>query len=299
MNTYLVVNGLNDRPGVYAVQVTISQLQEWLEENALRYALFPGAYLYFRIFKPKKGKIVRLPNVLPNAGRGIEGRSAIVLPGALLNEQYGLYQDKVFDGAFASEEHLRQVLPPNKNTELRVMPIEVAQELFPKTESTVRGLCVAGYNNEELLPLRSYSLLRWQRLAVSIRHCFHYLGAREIHLKDITEVDIKGDFILKKLEKTAARFSADINIVHNFDIEDRVKKPIYDAEKASAAIEDLRVYPHFYETALQLKEHQQTRTFEFSETIDISFGLSLEVLASFQGVFKGGYFRDFKVTMRF
>jgi len=309
MTTYLVVDKLTMPPGLYGINVTRGDLEELRLKGVLRVGefflmiMFPVVWFFWKLFLPRVGtataEFTKIP-MLPIRGNEEPWlKEAIIIPGELFKGHYELFNKKVFDGVFPGPAQLEEILPSNKLAELIILGYDGYIRSFPSSPRNINGLCIQDRLSGELIPIHNYSLRKWDLLGVLIRQCFGWLGATEITLLDKSKRDMSAQAEVKKLTARAIKFGANAEITHSFDIKETWGVPQWEPERVRRSVEMLSDFPHIHQKALQQLELRRSGTFTFKETIDLSFGVSLEFLAAFQGVLKGGYQREFSVSIVF
>lgn len=316
MKTYLVVDKLAAKPGIYGVNVDKIQLWKFIKTNypSLALLLIPyygipafSAYISARLgFKFGTNSVSHLVKIAGlKQKQQIIGSldkedllfdNAIIIYSELLNNRYNIIDNRVFDGVFKKPEQLKEILHPNRMAELIILTKESVQENFPQTQNVTLGLNIANDDNSMLIPLPDYSNRKWTMLTTSICHIFPYLGAKRLSIRDSTDTKVQVDI---KLKNKAIRCGMDFAMKRTFEIQETFSDYKYEPEFVKDKIYLLNAAPHIKQKALDLIQSKRNSVLKFTESLDVSFGLSVDLLVSFQGAFQGGFKREFNVELEF
>lgn len=316
MKTYLIVDKLAAKSGIYGINVNKTQLKDFIKKEypSLALLIIPyygipafAGYVAFKLgFKlgknsvPKLTKIADLKSVDKLIGKSdsndILFDDAIILFSDLINNKYKIIDHKMFDSVFKKPEQLKEVLPSDRMAELIIISKKSALKHFPKTQNIMLGLNVANDDNTMLIPLPDYSNRKWTMLTTSICHIFPYLGAKRIMIKDCTDKSIK---LESKFEAKAIECGMNYAMKRKFEIEETFADCRYEPDAVKDKIFLLSEAPHIKQKALDLIQCKRNSIMKFTESLDVSFGLSLNLLLSFQGAFEGGFKREFNVELEF
>ncbi|MBF0473456.1 MAG: hypothetical protein HQK93_06950 [Nitrospirae bacterium] len=244
-----------------------------------------------------KIELLKIADISPNPATDKTGclsfENAILIPNDGLKGEYNLFNDRIFCGYIKTKKHLETLLPSGKFYTIAIISKPAARRIFTNS-NILCGLNIVDGENKMLYPLQSYSTSKWDQLGVNIRRCFNKLGATEILIRDKTDITAKVE-----IDRIAASFDANVSIKKEFDFHEKWNESSYDSQQASTFLPLLKESEHFYQTAQDLIEKPRTGKIAFKESLDVSFGLDVKVLAAFQGSFAGGYNRTIDVEITF
>lgn len=222
--------------------------------------------------------------------------NAIIIPNKFVDNSSNIFNDIIFDGVFKNSLQFKEIFPSNRISELIVLTKKEAKRIFTFSENISLGLNKSNDANNELYPISNFSQKKWENLTLRIRRVFSMLGAKRISIVDVTDTSIETDINIKA---KATKCGFGVEFSHSFNISEEISECYYDKEKANELLNSLKEYPQFHETAIQIINGIKRNHFEFEERINLNFDLGLDTLAVFQGCMKGGYSRQFKVTLDF
>lgn len=308
MKTYLVVDKLAAEPGLYGIEASNKQLEKVIVDsypaisiNLPSIGLSIPIKLIVGLFQ--KGKLTKVLDLRSHYLQVTEQNNddilfdkAIILHSELLNGKYYIEDNRIFDGVFKKTDQIREILPSNRLSELIIINKSTAKKYFEETENLISGLNVADENNKVLIPLPDYSNRKWSMLSTGMCHIFPYLGAKRIMIKDCTDMNYE---IESNLRAKASKFGTNYSMKRKFEIEETFSDYRYEPNMVKDKIFMLNAAPHIKQKAKDLIQSKRNSILKFTESIDVSFGLSVDMLVCFQGAFKGGFKREFNVELEF
>jgi hypothetical protein len=209
------------------------------------------------------------------------------------------YDHDIWCGAFKSEEYFNLIVNslPSADSDLVICDIASLNKLGGY-DIEHPGLYVRQGNN--LILASDYSMCKLVRLRVAILEAFSSLGVKKIKMEDVTDLTLNSNVsVSKELLAIAPKIGISLNRKTSFTI-DAEFKGIVDLEKAKLSLLGLTGFPEIKLIGEHLiREPGNVSSVEKRVTLDLSFGLNVEMLTLFQGGFSGGYQREFHVVMRF
>ena len=316
MITYLVVDKLPAKPGVYGVFSSKEQLDKIISLKTSDFTIFAPyiglSYLGLRLglkaygFFNSDSKIIKIRDIVPIDNRigtpdsiDIILQNIILLNNKLINENYDIYDNIIFDGVFKKKSHLESILPINKQSELVIITKKDARNVFRESEFIKNGLNVSDEGNKKLFPLSDFISGKWNEITTSISHIYSFLGASKIEIKDKTENsnDIKTQF--EKAGVKVANFNLKSLLKRKFELKETFDETLYYPDQVKDMLFMLNEVPHLKQKASDLVHRRRSGTFNFQEEIDATFGISIGIVATFNGIIEGGYRRELEVKIEF
>lgn len=315
MRTFLVVEKLLN-PGVYSVELS-NMAKEFIKENVnLKFPFFQINKLYNLIYARTLKYKQESYDLLNINSRSEILKDKSVLPFGIdemmyftnspifktennnLNESlYLFYNEQFFQGCFNSEEHFKLVFPSNTYAELIIVDRKFVNKYFKNTKDIKYGLNVELEGFEELIPLSHLIEKSWQKLTVLIREVFFNLGAIEIHIKEKKDNTGNIEFDYKKIE-SMVKCKINTDFKYDFVFDQTRSNGFYKPENIKHLLPTLEKYaPQFAQSAKEQITMRDKGEIHYSETIDMTFGISLNIVAVFQGGFKYGYKKNISLDV--
>ena len=212
------------------------------------------------------------------------------------------YDANVYRGLFASSKQYDLLLKmlPTDDTDIVICGVDEAQALFPA--SRLRPGIHFQYQ-DQLVPASDFSTSVFELLRVAIIEIFSKLGAKRITLQDNTDVKTEVKANVSK-EVLALAPSLGLNL-------SRATKFSLDATLAGTACQvdevlmlKIKEALHLAPELRKLAEHAALNPGTLKKirkdiSLNISFGMNINLLAAFQGSFTGGYERVLSIELLF
>jgi hypothetical protein len=174
MRTFLIVDKLQMKPGIYNLGIT-SSLNKYMWKIYMR----PVHYLIFWFYHTKMKKYFKWKEYVDfikldlNDGWGNEFKSKttfnlkeiIYFTNSIIfgdercefNENLtSHFKHKLFEGCFNSKEQFDSIFPPNQLSEFIIMPRDVVRDYFEDTKHIQYGLNIELDGCEALIPYKYY-----------------------------------------------------------------------------------------------------------------------------------------------
>ncbi len=218
----------------------------------------------------------------------------------LLVDYYDDFNNRIFQNAFKNKVHFSTILPKNSSNEIIIMPLHTAKHYFPNEQTIALGLNISNTDYTELEPLPDYCKKKWERITSNIFSCFINLGAKKIVLRQKTNTTVLSEIEVKKIKEYSVKFGMDFEKHNSFDFERTVEKANYNPELAKKYVNAFKEECNLiYRNAMDAITTKPTGSLKFSQSVDMKFKLSLEVLGAFHGGLKGGFMKEFDVIVEF
>lgn len=324
MKTFLVVEKLLMDPGIYSAE--LNQIGEKASNEMKKYFDLTYAIPLLGQFKQIHSLIKNMMNYkILNSNKGykinkinLNGKlndhfkynldEAVYFPNLIvfdnesriLNNNLNVFYDNIiFEGLFQSKEHFNLIFPTNKISELFIVNKEYVGKYFPNTKNINLGLNIELQDANILVPLSHISTVSWEYITVIIREVFDNLGAKEIIIKDNTDVNANLEYDIKRIE-SILKTKINVALSHKFEFTQKYKEGSSQPINIEHLLPILDKYvPHIAQTAREQIRHQRKGETKFEECIDVQFGVSVDVALAFQGTFKGGFKRNLSIEVIF
>lgn len=140
-----------------------------------------------------------------------------------------------------------------------------------------------------------YSVSHWQSVCQAVLQVFASLGAARIKIVDISDTHGK----VGNVGDVAKKLGLNLQRKETFDLEWELE-PSTDLEKARSKMPILQAVPDLYGIAeMCLTQGIKSKSIRRKSSLDVSFGIDLDMLTLFQGAFVGGYERTVEIEIDF
>lgn len=212
------------------------------------------------------------------------------------------FNNPIWSGAFKSEDHYKLIVEslPSDDSDIVICDMaSLKSQGFSEVEST--GIYVL--DQHSLLPAAEFSIKKLERLRVAIFDTFSNLGVKEIVIEDQTDLSVESSVsISKELIALAPKIGLNLNRKTSFEISTKYNERLSypNVVKAKHAAKGLSSFPELRAIAEYLiSEPGSLNSLEKKVVLDLSFGVSADLLTVLQGAFQGGYKRVFHVSLKF
>jgi hypothetical protein len=208
----------------------------------------------------------------------------------------------LYRGLFVSSKQYELLLKmlPTDDTDIVICGVDEAQALFPASRPCPG---IHFQYQDQLVPATDFSISVFELLRVAIVEIFSKLGAKRISLQDNTDIKAEVKACISK-EVLALAPSLGLNL-------SRSSKFSLDATLVGIAclvdevlLQKIKEALHLAPELQKLAEHAalNPRTLKVVKkdiSLNISFGMNINLLAAFQGSFTGGYERALTIEIVF
>lgn len=214
-----------------------------------------------------------------------------------LKHDAGLYR-----GLFASSKQYELLLKmlPTDDTDIFICGVNQAQGLFPA--SRLRPGIHFQYQ-DQLVPATDFSTGVFELLRVAIIEIFSKLGAKRISLQDNTDVkaEVKAS-VSKEIMALAPSLGLNLSRSTKFSLDATLAGAVCLVDEV--LIQKIKEALHIAPELQKLAEHAALnpgtlKVVRKDISLNISFGMNVNLLAAFQGSFTGGYERALSIEIVF
>lgn len=301
---FLVTSKPTETPGRYvrkgktSSEVIGSVANALISTETLK-EMFWGGPSVFRLYEAGQGgglsvAVQKVKSGLLATANAIDKKTALTCN---LKHDANLYR-----GLLVSSKQYELLLKmlPTDDTDIVICGVDEAQALFPA--SRLRPGIYFQYQ-DQLIPATDFSTSVFELLRVAIIEIFSKLGAKRISLQDNTDVkaEVKASVSKEVLAlapslglnlSRSTRFSLDATLVGTACLVDEVFM-----QKIKEA---LHIAPELQKLAEHAAMNPGTlKAVRKDISLNISFGMNINLLAAFQGSFTGGYERALSIKIMF
>lgn len=212
------------------------------------------------------------------------------------------HDENLFNGIFTSKKQYELLIKslPTNDSDIFIGGIKDARKIF-NNSSITSGIHFL--HDGKLVKAADFSRSVFEDLRVAIIDIFSRLGAKEINITDRTEVGGTAKVSTnKEVSALAKQLNLDFQKTARFSIEAKLNG----TREASSGkfISEIRSQLKHAPELLKLAEHSALNPgaligIKKEISLNIAFGMDVNLISLFQGSFKGGYERVFSVDLRF
>lgn len=241
---------------------------------------------------------VTLPNSegLDDFWAGIFPYSLVISKGTIIDGNLK-HNNKIFKGIFKTERHFNEIVNslPSTDSEICICDINTINKYIIDKVSTV-GIYLVG--SGRVLSAMNYSDQMWSHVREGILNVFGNLNVKKIHLSDMTSANAEIN-ISTELKQLSADIGLRFDRRSTYELYSELNGTL-DTLKAEQSISELDLVPSLRVLAKQMIDNPtHLKTVKHNISVDISFGVDINLLTRLQGSFDGGYNRVFSLEMTF
>lgn len=212
------------------------------------------------------------------------------------------HDDSLFNGVFSSKKQYELLVSslPSNDSDIFIGGTKDVCAIFHDSRIT-SGIYFL--HEERLIKATDFSRFVFEDLRVAIIDIFSKLGAKQINITDTTESGGSAEIsISKEITSLATQLNLDLKKTTRFNINAKLSGA--KTEHSDELITDIRRKLKHAPELLMLAEHATINpgalvSIEKEISLNIAFGMNVNLISLFQGAFQGGYERVFAVHLAF
>lgn len=212
------------------------------------------------------------------------------------------HDDNLFNGIFSSKKQYELLVKnlPSNDSDIFIGGIKDACAIFHNSHIT-SGIYFL--HEGKLIKATDFSRSVFEDLRVAIIDVFSKLGAKQINITDTTESGGSAEIsISKEITSLAPQLNLDFKKTTRFSIDAKLSG--VRTEHSDEFIVDIRGKLKHAPELLTLAEHAALNPgaligIKKEISLNIAFGMNVNLISLFQGAFQGGYERVFAVNLSF